>query len=708
MKWMNFVRIFTLSAFALLCQSALAQPATGNTPDALVRSGDEQIEKGQYYRALEQYEKAYKEVKERDIAIKIAKTHFLLRDYNKSSVWFGRVLSRDKANKYGEYRYFYGRALKMNENYTEAGEEFKKYLENGTDEVLKAKAQLELQGIELRAGLNENVGLEVKNPGKNINTPESQSGPAIDPEGNLYFGSLDAKEEKKSKKDDKKETKKKEEGKEEGGADEKTETGSDDDPAAFMKLYQSAYSEGKGWEKANMLPELINRNGYHSANPSFSKDGQIMYFTRAVSEGGHMEESKIFASTKTASSWSPALEVKGVNGDFLARQPAEGELFGNRVLLFSSDMPGGKGGFDLYYATKIGEAEYSAPINLGSVNTSGDELCPFMKDGNLFFSSDGWPGIGGFDVFQTKWTGSDWTTPVNMGLPVNSSADDLFYKLSPKGERAVLVSNRPHPDSKSLKSKTCCDDIYFIEKRQLVIDLTTVVVDEKKKAIKGATAQLIEMKSGKDGEIQSKSNSQGNEIVHALDKDKAYKVVVSKDGYFPAEYELNTVGIEKDQKIKKEVVLRLLPPESDVEIVTINEPIRLNNIYYDFDDDKILVNSEKDLAYLKELMDKYPDMVIELSSHTDSRGNDDYNEKLSQRRANSAKKWLMTKKISAQRIVAKGYGEDKILNHCTNGEECTEEEHRFNRRTEFKILSGPTTIEIKKEVLNKKAKPSGK
>ena len=155
-------------------------------------------------------------------------------------------------------------------------------------------------------------------------------------------------------------------------------------------------------------------------------------------------------------------------------------------------------------------------------------------------------------------------------------------------------------------------------------------------------------------------------------------------------------------------MLRVQPPESDIEIVTINEPIRLNNIYYDFDDDKILPDAEKDLMTLKGLLDKYPDMVIELSSHTDSRGDDTYNEKLSQRRANSAKKWLLAKGVNSARIVPKGYGEEKILNQCTNGEECTEEEHRFNRRTEFKIIAGPTTIEIKKEVMNKKAKPARK
>ncbi|MDQ3016936.1 MAG: DUF1573 domain-containing protein, partial [Bacteroidota bacterium] len=147
--------------------------------------------------------------------------------------------------------------------------------------------------------------------------------------------------------------------------------------------------------------------------------------------------------------------------------------------------------------------------------------------------------------------------------------------------------------------------------------------------------------------------------------------------------------------------------KSGMETVTINEPIRLNNIYYDYDDDKILVDAEKDLSFLLDLMKKYPDMVIELSSHTDSRGNDAYNERLSQRRAQSAKNWLVSRGVSEKRIEAVGYGEDLILNQCINGIDCTDDEHRFNRRTEFKILSGPTTIEVKKSDLgNQNKKPA--
>ncbi len=674
------MRKIILLGFVSFCflGSIWAQPANGNTPAALIKSGDEQIEKGQYYNALEQYEKSYKEVKDKDVAVKIARTHFLLRDYGKSATKFAQVLARDKANKYIEERFLYGKALKMNAQYTEAAAEFNNYIANGTNMELKAQAEIELKGIELLGTMKENVAIVVKNAGNQVNNPESQSSPSLDSEGKLYFGSLDAKETKEN-----------------GGVH-------------FSKLYSSIYTEGKGWSKAEEMPELINREGYHTSNVSFSKDGNMMFFTRTLSEGGHMDESKIFASTKTASDWSPALEVTGVNGEFMARHPVEGDLFGNRVLFFSSNIPGGKGGFDIYYANKMSETEYSAPINAGSINTAADELTPYYVDGKLYFSSEGWPGIGGLDIFVSNWNGSEWSVPTNMGLPYNSCTDDIYYKIAADGEKGFLVSNRADPESKSLKGKTCCDDIYSVTKRKLVIELNAFAKDDKNKSLKGIVAQLVELNVGTDGNIQTKSNQEGNQVSYSLSKDKAYKIVVSKDGYFPAEIQLNTVGITQDQVLNRDFVLKMMPPESDVEIITINEPIRLSNIYYNYDDDKILSDAEKDLNAILELMVKYPEMVIELGSHTDSRGDDDYNQKLSLRRANSARRWLINKGIDSKRIQAKGYGETVILNNCSNGEDCTDDEHRFNRRTEFKILEGPTSIEVRKEVLNKKGKASKK
>ena len=139
--------------------------------------------------------------------------------------------------------------------------------------------------------------------------------------------------------------------------------------------------------------------------------------------------------------------------------------------------------------------------------------------------------------------------------------------------------------------------------------------------------------------------------------------------------------------------------EPETRTITINEPIRLNNIYYDLDDDKILLDAEQDLEVILDLMDEYPTMVIELSSHTDAQGTDGYNQRLSQRRAQSAVDWLIGNGVNPDRMQAVGYGETQILNRCVNGVKCTDDQHRFNRRTEFKIIAGPTSIEIKQEVL---------
>jgi len=193
-----------------------------------------------------------------------------------------------------------------------------------------------------------------------------------------------------------------------------------------------------------------------------------------------------------------------------------------------------------------------------------------------------------------------------------------------------------------------------------------------------------------------------------LDVDEDYVYIVSKKGFKSDSVRFDTNDIEKSTTIEKNVRLERIPPkeepviepepepeptpEPEPEVILLNEPIRLENILYDFDDDKILEDAEIDLQNLLELMQRYPDMVIELSSHTDAQGNDEYNRELSQRRANSATRWLTDRGISPSRIQSVGYGESQIINQCVNGVECTDDEHRFNRRTEFKIIAGPTSV----------------
>ena len=374
-------------------------------------------------------------------------------------------------------------------------------------------------------------------------------------------------------------------------------------------------------------------------------------------------------------------------------------------MFFCSDMPGGSGGMDIFYANILGDGEFSTPVNLGkSINTPSDDLSPFFTEGTLYYSTDGKPTIGGFDIFYTVWDGTEWSQVENLGLGFNSSYDDLYFSTNADGKSGYIVSNRPSEGKRRLKSKTCCDDIYSFEVQELVIDLIATVVDESEGALNGATIKLKNTTDPIANPTDSKYNALGNEFQFLLGSDYKYKAVITADGYYPDSIEFNTAGILDNYTVNKTIRLNPIPKEPDPVIttetttVTINEPIRLDNIYYNFDDTEILQDAEKDLNVLFDLLNKYPDMVIELSSHTDARGRGAYNESLSQRRAESAKEWLVDKGISKKRIQPVGYGEKVIINHCKNGVDCSDDEHRQNRRTEFKIIAGPQTIEITKEV----------
>jgi peptidoglycan-associated lipoprotein len=456
-----------------------------------------------------------------------------------------------------------------------------------------------------------------------------------------------------------------------------------------------------------------------------------MYFTRAVMKGNEVGESKIFYSQGGGDGWGAAQECTGVNGEYLSLHPVVGELFGKEVLFFSSNMEGGQGGLELFYATYKGEGVYGDPVNLGpKINTPGDEITPFYFDGTLYFSSNGHPGYGGEDIFFTAWNGQVWSEPRNLGNGYNSSTDDQYFSLDREGYKGFFTSNRPGTN-KSVRSKTCCDDIYEFEVPRIKVDLVVGVFDAGKKPLKGASTDLSQVVTAQQiTPVEFKTNTGGNRFDFPLTLDKAYKIRVTAQGYYPDSAQLSTLGIKETKVLEKRFFLRPLPEtkvkeEPEYDTITTEQPILLDNIVYGYDDDKITPESEPDLTLVFDLMKKYPEMVIELSSHTDYRGKDTYNQDLSQRRAESARKWLIQKGIGSTRIQAKGYGESlpKVVNekmaaqnlimkvNDTLNQEfidnlATKEEqeiaHQLNRRTEFKIVKGPTKIVMKRAELRKK------
>lgn len=658
---------------AILCLQA--QPLKEVPYPMMIETAEEAMMQKDYYNALHWYEEAYKEERDPEVRYKIALLHYKLRDFKRAERYYARVVADDEFNRWPEAVFDYARILKINEKYNEAIEAFNAFAAVTDDEELLAKADVEVAGIQFAAKAEAPIELVIENAGRDINSSYSDLSPRLTDGELLYFASMPSK-------------------------DVIILDGKEGD--YFGKIFKSEKDKKGEWDKPDALPDKINRGGFHTGNPAFNPEGDIMYFTRALLEASDVVESKINISYAQGAGWGAPMELEGgVNGDFISTYPCAAELYGEDAIIFSSNMPGGEGGMDLYYSPKKGESEFGLPVNLGpGINTPGDEVTPFFINNILYFSSDGHPGFGSYDIFSVEWNGASWENPKNMGAGYNTGTDDYYYSVNLAGKKGFLVSNRPADDARSVKSKTCCDDIYTFNLRDLILDLRTFVFDEKENELPGATVSLFTVVNNRTGEPVVKTNPDSNNFAHLLDTDKSYKVVVERDGYFPDNFTFNTVGKTKNETFKANIYLKRDPSQdTGTETVTINQPIRLNNIYYDFDDDKILPDAEKDLSYLIELMDKYPDMVIELSSHTDARGNDRYNQRLSQRRAQSATNWLIERGNDPSRIEAVGYGESQILNQCVNGVECTDDEHRFNRRTEFKIIAGPTSIEVRKDVM---------
>lgn len=679
---MKLNKLLLLSIVSFVCTSLSAQPVDEFEYDLMFETAENELAKHEYYNALEWYEKCYDEQpKDMRVRQRIAYVQYLLRDFRRAENWYSRLLRRDKEREFELERYVYGRILKMNGKYDQARLQFQRVLDTVVNDTFRQKILNELKGVDLALELEEDISVVVDNAGRKVNSAFSEFSPQQDREGKLYFGSFQRKEVI-------------------------VLDGKEKDYHA--KIYSTKKNDRDQFDKPDPLNAEINRDGFHTANVSLSPDGKRMFFTRTVLSGNRAGESSIYVSFQKGSNWGAPQMLSGVNGDWIATHPCVGELFGNEVLFFASDMPGGKGGYDIYYATRISDTEYSSPVNLGdAINTVSDDITPYYSDGTLYFSSEGHPSIGGFDIFKTGWDGTGWSEVENMGHGYNSGFDDIYFTAQPESEEGYFVSNRPGTTVRSLKSKTCCDDIWYYKKQPVVADLLAVCFDQDGKPLTGVTFALVDMTGNREGSMEEKNSGKGNVSRFLLDLEKPYKIKAERPGYEPAELEFNTVGLEPESTVKKEFRLKKKPSKENVEVFTIFEPIRLNNIYYDFDDDKILPDAERDLQLLVELMQQYRDMVIELSSHTDSRGIDSYNQRLSERRANSAKDWMVERGIAEDRIQAVGYGETKILNECKNGVECTDEEHRENRRTEFTILEGPKTIEVEKKRLEKRSEQGG-
>lgn len=413
---------------------------------------------------------------------------------------------------------------------------------------------------------------------------------------------------------------------------------------------------------------------YHDANAVVSPDGKTIYFTRNnyIKKKPKLSNTnevilKIYQATKNDTAWTDIKELPINSNEYSCGHPAL-SADGN-TLYFTSDMPGGFGGTDIYMVTKDGNG-WSAPKNLGSsINTSLNEQFPTIVDDVLYFSSEGHYNIGGLDIFKSTYSNGTWSQPINLGFPFNSSYDDFGYITKDGGETGYLSSNRNSRDGK-------IDNILRFRKPDLIFTLTVLVRDKVSGLpLPGAKVECLNKRTNQK---ETKTTNSDGTVEFTANADTEYSLLASKDGYFNNSMEFSTVGLGAKDDMNQKVVI-------DLDKMKVNEPIVLKNIYYDFDKADIRPDAAKELDKLVKIMKDNPTIIVELASHTDCRGTDAYNLKLSQRRADSAVKYIISKGITENRIKAKGYGEKVLLNNCKDGVNCTEEEHQLNRRTEFTV-----------------------
>lgn len=446
----------------------------------------------------------------------------------------------------------------------------------------------------------------------------------------------------------------------------------------FLDIYEFTKNTDGTYQSETLLNDKINTR-YHEGLVSFAPDGKTMYFSREsffekVYEKDSLTKNRysvlhLYKATKLGSNWDTVESLSINSENYSVKNPSVSA--DGKTLYFASDKPEGYGGFDIYKAPinadgTVGEAE-----NLGQkVNTEGQEMFPYISsNGTLYFSSNGHLGLGGLDVFYTKEVDGKIGPIRNIGIPINSNADDFAFRIDEATSEGFVSSNR--------EGGVGSDDIYAIKKLQPLCDVLIAanVTDIKTgKPVSGAMVSLYDDQGNKV--VSKATNAEGvAEFMVECGKDSALEVTM--DGY-----DSRRVPVKGSEEEEVKVPIALDPIEKLIAV----DRIELAPIYFDFDKSNITSQAAFELDKLVQIMNKYPDMVISATSHTDSRGSASYNERLSDRRAKTTVQYVISKGIDKSRITGQGKGESEPKVAC--GDNCSEEEHQLNRRSEFIITSG--------------------
>lgn len=446
----------------------------------------------------------------------------------------------------------------------------------------------------------------------------------------------------------------------------------------FLDLYVAkGNSGGTGFMGPKKFSKTINTK-YHEASIAFSPDQKTVYYTRnnygkKLKRGKNgINHLKIYVSKLINGEWTEGREVSFNSENYSTGHPAISS--DGKKIYFVSDRPGGYGQTDIYVADILENNTFSEPTNLGrGINSQGKEMFPYVTEGTLYFSSDRAMGFGGLDIYKADFADNLFSPAFNLGQPVNSNRDDFSYIIDATGEKGYFASNR--------KGGKGDDDIYSFV---YVLNKNTIVGTVKDaitgKPISEASVALLNNEGGLVA--KATTNADGNYNFKDLTTNTEYTIKTSRKGYFE---DTTKAVTKKNERIEVSQSLKQLKEIIDKEkSIVVLEP---DAIHFNFDQYSIRPRAAKELDKLVAVLNEYKSMVIKIEAHTDAIGSSSYNKYLSDKRAKSTRDYIISQGIDPSRIEsAIGYGEERLLNDCSNGVRCSKERHQQNRRSEFIIV----------------------
>lgn len=617
-------------------------------------SADKEYNNYAYIDAIKTYERiADKGYQTAELFQKLGNAYYFNADFVKAEKWYSELFAINN-DQDAEYYYRYAQCLKSVDQYDKADKMMSLFnKKSGNDERAKLfdKNRNYLEVIKANSGRYTIEDAE-------INSEYSDYGSSFSKEKLVFASARDT-----------------------GGVSRKVFKWTNQ---SFTNLYESTAKTNGKLSQPKRFQSSINSK-FHESTPIFTKDGTTMYFTRnnyldgkKGNDGNKVILLKIYKATQKEGKWTDVVALPFNSDQYSMAHPALSP--DEKTLYFASDMPGSLGQSDLYKVTINKDGSYGTPVNLGvSVNTPGRETFPFISaDNELYYATDGRPGLGGLDIFVSK-IGEDGVLAEsqNVGAPVNGRADDFALLIDNVSRSGFFTSNR--------EGGKGYDDIYkFIETRKLICEqeLSGIVTDLDTGVPLPNTEVLLLDRNFK-------------ELKRVLSDNKGYyafEAVCGETYYVRAnkpEYNTNEQKISVAKETGKTDVPIAL--EKKVKPVKVGDDLAkvfgIKLIYFDLDKSFIRKDAAYELEKILIVMEQNPRMKIDVRSHTDSRQTHKYNEALSDRRAKSTIAWLEKNGIDPGRLTAKGYGETQLVNKCADGVTCTETEHQANRRSEFIITS---------------------